>query len=70
MLLTDPASFSEKNYSNPPPEVMMLARSDKWIIPRNFVIDTLIACQPFGREMPLRFATSSDVRGRIVNVFL
>lgn len=33
----------------------MLARSDKWILPRNFIVDTLIACQPFGRQMPLRF---------------
>ena len=34
--------------------VVMLARDDKWIIPRNFVLDTLISAQPFGREMPLR----------------
>ncbi|KAL1708023.1 hypothetical protein EV121DRAFT_288075 [Schizophyllum commune] len=33
--------------------VTMLARSDKWIIPRNVAIDTLLAAQPFGREMPL-----------------
>ena len=25
----------------------------QWIIPRNIVLDTLIAAQPFGREMPL-----------------
>ncbi|KAI0652799.1 FAD/NAD(P)-binding domain-containing protein [Cubamyces menziesii] len=31
----------------------MIARDDKWIIPRNIVLDTLIAAQPFGREMPL-----------------
>ncbi|KAF9496926.1 FAD/NAD(P)-binding domain-containing protein [Pleurotus eryngii] len=35
--------------------VWMVARSDKWIIPRNIVIDTVLACQPFGREMPLSF---------------
>ena len=34
--------------------VIMLARDDKWIIPRNFVLYTLISAQPFGREMPLR----------------
>ncbi|RDX45747.1 FAD/NAD-P-binding domain-containing protein [Lentinus brumalis] len=33
----------------------ILARDDKWIIPRNIVLDTLIAAQPFGREMPLSF---------------
>ncbi|KAF8881591.1 hypothetical protein BD779DRAFT_1545656 [Infundibulicybe gibba] len=36
-------------------QVSMVARSDKWIIPRNIVIDTCLACQPFGREMPLSF---------------
>lgn len=30
-------------------------RDDKWIIPQNVVFDTLVACQPFGREMPLSF---------------
>lgn len=34
---------------------IMLARDDKWIIPRNMFIDVLIAMQPFGREMPLSF---------------
>ncbi|KAH9850906.1 FAD/NAD-P-binding domain-containing protein [Lenzites betulinus] len=33
----------------------MVARDDKWIIPRNMVFDTLISAQPFGREMPLSF---------------
>lgn len=47
-------SYSE---SDSPPEVLMLARTDKWIIPRNVFIDTLISLQPFGREMPLRFVT-------------
>lgn len=31
----------------------VLARDDKWIIPRNIMFDTLIAAQPFGRQMPL-----------------
>ncbi|KAI0821751.1 FAD/NAD-P-binding domain-containing protein [Trametes gibbosa] len=33
----------------------MVARDDKWIIPRNMIVDTLISAQPFGREMPLSF---------------
>lgn len=33
----------------------VLARDDKWIIPRNILFDTAIAAQPFGREMPLSF---------------
>ncbi|KAL0948345.1 hypothetical protein HGRIS_010931 [Hohenbuehelia grisea] len=36
-------------------KVWMVARSDKWIIPRNIMIDTFLACQPFGRQMPLSF---------------
>jgi len=36
-------------------KVVMLARDDKWIIPRNIIFDTLISAQPFGREMPLSF---------------
>ncbi|KIJ06971.1 hypothetical protein PAXINDRAFT_91180, partial [Paxillus involutus ATCC 200175] len=36
---------------------ILLARKDKWIIPRNVIIDTLIAAQPFGRDMPLRCVT-------------
>ncbi|KAL1943656.1 hypothetical protein VTO73DRAFT_4101 [Trametes versicolor] len=36
-------------------ECVMVARDDKWIIPRNMIIDTLISAQPFGREMPLSF---------------
>ena len=27
----------------------------QWIIPRNILVDTLIAAQPFGRQMPLSF---------------
>lgn len=38
-------------------EVYLVARNDKWIIPRNTVIDTAIAGQPFGREMPLRYVS-------------
>lgn len=38
--------------------VIMVARDDKWIIPRNFVLDTLISAQPFGREMPLRYVSA------------
>ncbi|EJF62066.1 FAD/NAD(P)-binding domain-containing protein [Dichomitus squalens LYAD-421 SS1] len=34
---------------------VMLAREDKWIIPRNIFVDTLISAQPFGRETPLSF---------------
>ncbi|KAI9058979.1 FAD/NAD-P-binding domain-containing protein [Trametes sanguinea] len=34
---------------------VMVARDDKWIIPRNMIVDTLISAQPFGREMPLSF---------------
>ncbi|KAI0078015.1 FAD/NAD(P)-binding domain-containing protein [Panus rudis PR-1116 ss-1] len=34
---------------------VILAREDKWIIPRNIIVDTLIAAQPFGRQMPLSF---------------
>ncbi|KAI0942707.1 hypothetical protein AcW1_003266 [Taiwanofungus camphoratus] len=34
---------------------VIVARDDKWIIPRNVLLDTLISAQPFGREMPLSF---------------
>ncbi|PCH34804.1 FAD/NAD(P)-binding domain-containing protein [Wolfiporia cocos MD-104 SS10] len=34
-------------------ECVIVARQDKWIIPRNMMFDTLISAQPFGREMPL-----------------
>lgn len=33
----------------------ILARSDKWIIPRLTVVDALLALQPFGRQTPLSF---------------
>ena len=32
-------------------DVIVFARSDKWIIPRNTVIDILLSLQPFGRQM-------------------
>ncbi|EIW74220.1 FAD/NAD(P)-binding domain-containing protein [Coniophora puteana RWD-64-598 SS2] len=41
-----------------PKHVVMLAKSDKWIIPRNVIIDTALAAQPFGRNMPLSFIWS------------
>ncbi|KAH7914898.1 hypothetical protein BJ138DRAFT_1055951 [Hygrophoropsis aurantiaca] len=34
---------------------VVLAREDKWIIPRNIIFDTCLAAQPFGRETPLSF---------------
>ncbi|KAI0340979.1 FAD/NAD(P)-binding domain-containing protein [Trametopsis cervina] len=34
---------------------VVLARQDKWIIPRNIIFDTLVSAQPFGRETPLSF---------------
>jgi len=40
----------------------MLARTDKWIIPRNIFFDTFLACQPFGREMPLSFLWESFLK--------
>ncbi|EPS96966.1 FAD/NAD-binding domain-containing protein [Fomitopsis schrenkii] len=36
-------------------DTVIIARQDKWIIPRNMITDTLISAQPFGREMPLSF---------------
>ncbi|OAX35023.1 FAD/NAD(P)-binding domain-containing protein [Rhizopogon vinicolor AM-OR11-026] len=36
-------------------KAVVLAREDKWIIPRNMIFDTFLAAQPFGREMPLSF---------------
>ncbi|KAI5121520.1 hypothetical protein M0805_002581 [Coniferiporia weirii] len=43
-------------------KVLMLARDDKWIIPRNVVIDTMLAMQPFGREMPFSFIIEGLIR--------
>ncbi|KAI6011823.1 FAD/NAD(P)-binding domain-containing protein [Pisolithus marmoratus] len=31
---------------------IMIARKDKWIIPRNVIFDVCLSAQPFGREMP------------------
>jgi dimethylaniline monooxygenase (N-oxide forming) len=31
-------------------EVVLLARDDKWIIPRNTIFDIMLALQPWGRE--------------------
>ncbi|KAJ6531194.1 FAD/NAD-P-binding domain-containing protein [Mycena capillaripes] len=43
-------------------EIVMIARTDKWIIPRNIFFDTFLACQPFGREMPLSFLWESFLK--------
>ncbi|KAI0033186.1 FAD/NAD(P)-binding domain-containing protein [Vararia minispora EC-137] len=43
-------------------KVAVIARDDKWIIPRNTFIDTLISAQPFGREMPLSFVWEWFIR--------
>ncbi|GAA5867705.1 hypothetical protein JCM3774_003384 [Rhodotorula dairenensis] len=40
----------------------VLARSDKWIIPRNTAFDIALALQPFGREMPLSFVPEWFIR--------
>lgn len=42
---------------------VILARDDKWIIPQNVVIDTMLSMQPFGREMPLRCAIGALLLG-------
>ncbi|KAJ7074049.1 FAD/NAD(P)-binding domain-containing protein [Mycena amicta] len=42
--------------------VVMIARTDKWIIPRNMFFDTFLACQPFGREMPLSFLWEAFIK--------
>lgn len=34
-------------------QIDVLSRSDKWIIPRNFVVDFLLACNIFGQETSL-----------------
>ncbi|GAA96757.1 uncharacterized protein L969DRAFT_67256 [Mixia osmundae IAM 14324] len=46
---------AETALANNAKHVTVLARSDKWIIPRNFVVDTLLALQPLGRQTPLSF---------------
>lgn len=35
----------------------IIARSDKWIIPRTLVTDCILSLNPFGREMPLSIIT-------------
>ncbi|KZT59182.1 FAD/NAD(P)-binding domain-containing protein [Calocera cornea HHB12733] len=42
--------------------VTMIARSDKWIIPRNIFFDTALSLQPFGREIPLSFIPEDMLR--------
>ncbi|EIN10544.1 FAD/NAD(P)-binding domain-containing protein [Punctularia strigosozonata HHB-11173 SS5] len=41
---------------------VIVARDDKWIIPRNIVVDTSISAQPFGREMPLSILWETFLR--------
>lgn len=40
----------------------ILARHDKWFIPRNFLVDCLLACQPLGRQTPLSFIPEFLIR--------
>lgn len=40
----------------------ILARSDKWFIPRNLAVDALLSLQPFGRQMPLSFIPEYLIR--------
>lgn len=40
----------------------ILARHDKWFIPRNFFVDCLLACQPLGRQTPLSFIPEFFIR--------
>ncbi|WFD19775.1 hypothetical protein MCAP1_002011 [Malassezia caprae] len=46
---------AETAHAKGAPKPTIIARSDKWIIPRNMVVDALLSLQPFGREMPLSF---------------
>ncbi|VDB98181.1 unnamed protein product [Peniophora sp. CBMAI 1063] len=43
-------------------KAIVIARQDKWIIPRNTFIDTIISAQPFGQEMPLSFVWEWFIR--------
>ncbi|KZV71507.1 hypothetical protein PENSPDRAFT_734118 [Peniophora sp. CONT] len=43
-------------------KAVVIARDDKWIIPRNTFIDTIISSQPFGQEMPLSFVWEWFIR--------
>jgi dimethylaniline monooxygenase (N-oxide forming) len=36
-------------------KTIVLARTDKWIIPRETLADVALSLQPFGRQMPLSF---------------
>ena len=40
----------------------ILSRSDKWIIPRNPIIDMLLACNIFGAEIPFSWIPESLLR--------
>ncbi|GAA5982633.1 hypothetical protein JCM5350_002128 [Sporobolomyces pararoseus] len=42
--------------------IVVLARSDKWVIPRNTIVDILLSLQPFGRQMPLSFIPEWFIR--------
>ncbi|GAA5871132.1 hypothetical protein JCM16303_001701 [Sporobolomyces ruberrimus] len=42
--------------------IVVLARSDKWVIPRNTIVDVLLSLQPFGRQMPLSFIPEWFIR--------
>lgn len=42
--------------------ITMIARSDKWIIPRNIFFDTALSLQPFGREIPLSWISEDLLR--------
>ncbi|WFD23403.1 hypothetical protein MEQU1_002092 [Malassezia equina] len=44
---------AETAYARGASKPTIIARSDKWIIPRNMVVDCLLSLQPFGRETPL-----------------
>lgn len=43
-------------------DIVLLARDDKWIIPRNTIFDIALALQPFGRQM-VRRTKPSGKRG-------
>ncbi|EJU04623.1 FAD/NADP-binding domain-containing protein [Dacryopinax primogenitus] len=42
--------------------VTIIARHDKWIIPRNIFFDTALSLQPFGREIPLSWIPEDILR--------
>ncbi|KAF9222244.1 FAD/NAD(P)-binding domain-containing protein [Gyrodon lividus] len=46
----------ETAFSRGASRCIVLARDDKWIIPRNIIFDVMIAAaQPFGRQLPMSF---------------